>query len=834
MREFIFDSAQEVDPTKFDDLKPFLHKDGMTGFLRNTDDLLGLSRNMRSSTDVFQDAQKELETGQVTDGRVAEFFLDQQPEGDFGHAGYFDYLVNCWEADAGVVVHPDFLMEIVMSQVRQLTVEIPKTLVQTPHGPMTVPIGMTEMPPRFVYQLSNDPVKQHPRVVLCCSLPAIRVLGDHSEWMNLVMRLGLMARAFQNSYSLHQYLSQAVTTVQKMIDNLDNSEFWAKFFWMTKHEYNNPAEFKGHVSELVVCNSVTSLVRFQLLYEQTTQVKSYYMVSGTLSSRLEGKFAIPQYFESRTVVDREVMNVSPERQQNNRGLLDFKNLITGLDQNRDLHLPYQLLTSKRWLPTVDDRGNLIPMKTESEFMKDNATMLRLGSVTPEQLMKRYQEYTAKYQTVSSEYQKYTEDPEAFVAQQKAEQLRERQEHPNFWCHHAGLEELTSYQMKTFWLDYPVEAWRAAVKDQEELLQATDQYLNIIGPLMFGKFFIVHSLIKSIHNPMMFWKVARYLRERGQVLPVFQNAGQQSLHGLAHLNSFADFDPDIGFLMFTVWDMLFTDRWTPRTLNLAITKEFVRKVLEYDPDRMYKALQKFLTDCFEMKVTQWKKFPESRDQRSRDPDPLKHFYLCWYEGECRVEPSDSGKDSRLTEIFFECMKCLSDITDGRLGSDPEQEWILTMNGYIAEMFPGDSSVPMLSQQHLEAIRERHRIRVAVIAAIKEHIKSHPRKRVIWVYESKRAEIHVKEMNYDSFRQIFDFDAFSGNAADGFELYIQNREMYVQHRKYNSHLESYCYQMIDYHVVNAVQEVCAKMNCTVRMDRIFHDGSKPPQFILDQKK
>lgn len=230
----------------------------------------------------LENLKEEIETQiSITTPFVKEMFKYPIIDADFYCKGYLDYLYNCWNYDLGIEIAPCYIWNVILWRICQyinkdseryrkiftnsnekITVEyIPSGIDFNPQEFVSmikdkIPSNIDVWFPEFEYQpdLYKDSMyglfaemvqKYYGCMLLGCGCPKIRLLGTKEEWMKIITTLDNLPIK-----ELCPYVNKAKKYVQEFIDNLDNQEYWKKFFYTKYCGSGSQKEYLGKIMEL--------------------------------------------------------------------------------------------------------------------------------------------------------------------------------------------------------------------------------------------------------------------------------------------------------------------------------------------------------------------------------------------------------------------------------------------------------------------------------------------------------------------------------------------------------------------------------------------------------
>jgi len=230
----------------------------------------------------LENFQKEIETGfSITTPVVKEFFKYPLINSDFYCKGYLHYLFICWNNDLGIEIAPCYIWNIILWRICQYVNAEPEryrkifttsdekiTMEYIPEGNEfnpeefvsmireKIPSNIDVWFPDFEYQpeMYKDSMyglfaemvqKYYGCMILGCGCPKIRILGTKDEWNKIITTLDNLPIK-----ELCPYINKAKKIVQEFIDNLENQEYWKKFFYTKFCGSGSQQEYLGKIMDL--------------------------------------------------------------------------------------------------------------------------------------------------------------------------------------------------------------------------------------------------------------------------------------------------------------------------------------------------------------------------------------------------------------------------------------------------------------------------------------------------------------------------------------------------------------------------------------------------------
>lgn len=222
--------------------------------------------------------QKEVKTGICkTKNYPQEKLKYPLPEYDFYTSGYLDYLMFCWENDLGIEIAPCYIWNIILWKIcgivnedhekyRHIFTENSEKeticYLADEFDPIEflellkpkIPTDTSVWFPNLEFQPENYHLsisglfaemvqKYYGCMVLGCGCPKIRIIGNKDEWQKIIDCLD------KNPIN-HKYITKAKSIVTEFINNLENPDYWKKFFYGVRCGSGSQVEYDGYIIQL--------------------------------------------------------------------------------------------------------------------------------------------------------------------------------------------------------------------------------------------------------------------------------------------------------------------------------------------------------------------------------------------------------------------------------------------------------------------------------------------------------------------------------------------------------------------------------------------------------
>lgn len=301
-------------------------------------------------------------------------------DADFYCSGYLDYLMFCWENDLGIEIAPCNIWNVILWKIcgivnknseeyRDIFTKSDKketiAYMANEFNPVEflehlkgfIPTDTKNWFPDFTHQPDNYHTsmcglfaemvqKYYGCFILGCGCPKIRLIGDTSEWTKIITAL--------EKIPIHGgYINKAKSIVNQFIQNLENPEYWKKFFYGVRCGSGSQVEYKGYIMKLAESEDSIDRVpnilgKYQFEYSlqhtfipglrpehlgENGGIKSYFH-SGVMSSKIdEFGIAVPIYNWNVSLPEPEAGKLTLEGLERSKKILDIMNIIDFFKKN---------------------------------------------------------------------------------------------------------------------------------------------------------------------------------------------------------------------------------------------------------------------------------------------------------------------------------------------------------------------------------------------------------------------------------------------------------------------------------------------------------------------
>lgn len=331
---------------------------------------------LRSSQDSYPKSEDNLEQldlqkfNKVKIGKKykVEEFIYPVPQGKTTyHNGYLKYVLTAWLNDCGIELGPWHVWNIVFHQLCQIvkndlqkyrdifTTSAKKITIEFGDGNMFdidrfineikqhVPLNIDTFIPQFpnqpplyrecMYGLFADMVHEYYGcMIFSCSIPKVRVLGTDADWAILMDTVKSVNAFFTAKNVTVDYLTRSTSAVFEMIANLNNADYWSKFFFVKHCGSGSEQQIDGHVLKLLAREDtylihelpdMISRYPFEYLHNGNLK-KDMNFVAGILFSSIDNEgYLVQEYHTNITYYDYDLCKIQEHDNQELDILIEF-------------------------------------------------------------------------------------------------------------------------------------------------------------------------------------------------------------------------------------------------------------------------------------------------------------------------------------------------------------------------------------------------------------------------------------------------------------------------------------------------------------------------------
>ncbi|AYV78246.1 MAG: protein of unknown function DUF4419 [Edafosvirus sp.] len=263
-------------------------------------------------------------------------FVEEKKDTYF-HNGYLKYLLTAWKNDCGIDVDPIYIYNLILHQLCKIVNSNPekyRSIFTREQKQIEIDIGygfdikkfidelkthipfdvdkfvprVPDAPPNFMdsmYGLFGEMVKTF---YICshtsCSIPKVKLCADMKKWNLINETLTNIQNIFIEKGIEEKYLIKCQRKFQEMMANINNKEYWSKFFYIKECGSGTMINTYGHIMEMldndkmIHSTQIPSMVSRFMFIDKVNPLKpkKYHFISGIMSSKLdENNILIPQY-----------------------------------------------------------------------------------------------------------------------------------------------------------------------------------------------------------------------------------------------------------------------------------------------------------------------------------------------------------------------------------------------------------------------------------------------------------------------------------------------------------------------------------------------------------
>lgn len=255
------------------------------------------------------------------------------------HNNYLDYLSKCYSSHNGIIVKPDYIWYTILCEMAVIVKNEPEKFrkiftdsnikkevsVFTDH-PVVMPIDtlieevfklipselkksdilldFSTLTKKSIFGLSTaflDAVSPYYNYSMyMCGYNKINVFGVVGDYQLIVDSMLRLVSIFEGTH-ITTYFAKCLVTLNAIIDNFDDKEFWKNIFYVTYCGSGHQEEAEGWFKDLFdVYPDVAYVSNFSshisvIKYKNLDTGKSYEMKSGILSSVESSDYLVPDF-----------------------------------------------------------------------------------------------------------------------------------------------------------------------------------------------------------------------------------------------------------------------------------------------------------------------------------------------------------------------------------------------------------------------------------------------------------------------------------------------------------------------------------------------------------
>jgi len=327
------------------------------------------------------------------------------------HLGYIEYLLCAWENDLGIEIGPWNIWNIILWNIKLITCADPnkfkslwmidesiKSTILRKNNIEEFEIKdlyniISENIPNntkeaLIYDFKNSPnnytecmygmiadiYKEYVKTyLLCCKITDVKIVGDREEWEKLILHIGKVKDIYKeyDEIKLNNYFERINNYVIECLVNLDNKDFWLKFFYVENCGSGSQQEIKGGIKNLlfdeneILIEKIPKIIsKFPFECIDTTKSKHNF-TSGVLTSYLnEYNILVPEYQYFITEYDKNILqNEKEEKDKNN--LLKCLEILNSYSISPIFHNP---ISDKVFLEEFNNVNFYLGKISEDEFI----------------------------------------------------------------------------------------------------------------------------------------------------------------------------------------------------------------------------------------------------------------------------------------------------------------------------------------------------------------------------------------------------------------------------------------------------------------------------------
>lgn len=270
------------------------------------------------------------------------------PDGFVYHQGYLRYLEICWRDHLSAVISPDIIWHMVLCElafvVKQSPNQFAELFTTTPEKKQIILVHTKEVDridvdaivatlkrcvptdvdlflPRFT---TSTPMSQlafhvafadmvspyHSYGTFMCGIPAIRVIGEESDWSSIYGRLDKLKRPFAGHTTITSYLDRCMNRVAFMMNG--DADFWKGMVSLKRCGSGSQHEMSGWIMDFVMCVKPGTQIEglpthlSKMDWVNITTKQKFRLNAGVLRSQYQDGFLVPEFHAGSWEITQEI------------------------------------------------------------------------------------------------------------------------------------------------------------------------------------------------------------------------------------------------------------------------------------------------------------------------------------------------------------------------------------------------------------------------------------------------------------------------------------------------------------------------------------------------
>lgn len=255
------------------------------------------------------------------------------------HRNYLEYLKLAWSYHYGIVVSPDILWHIMLSEIAECVKTRPDDfrslftntqegkqqivivndsitdinlgtliLALKDHVPTNIDIFIPKFSTStdisqsaFFAAFADMASPYYDYMMTLCAIPKVKILGDISEYERMVILVEKLNLLF-NDQQINNYLQRIKGNFEKIVESIktDNRQFWSDIFKIAYCGSGHPDKIEGWITEMFLdpssrsINDMPSIVSM-VEYKQIDLNRNFKKFVGLFGSNIEDEFLVPEF-----------------------------------------------------------------------------------------------------------------------------------------------------------------------------------------------------------------------------------------------------------------------------------------------------------------------------------------------------------------------------------------------------------------------------------------------------------------------------------------------------------------------------------------------------------
>lgn len=274
------------------------------------------------------------------------------------HINYLTYLETCWKTHYGLIVKPDFLWFIIISEIASIIKDSPEdyranfseskaklSLTIAHSDPSVLNIDslfekLSEVLPNkdiisdFIPEFSTSNASDtfafksvlcdamqvyYEYFTYCCGISKMKIFGTKDDYNVMSYKLDHLLSNGLDKPKMRSYIEQVKEQLKTIYDNFDNDEFWSGMFWLEFCGSGSQTEVRGWIRNFYIKNINPSYVSNYsksvsvVPYKNLADGKYYTLMCGLFESNISQDGYLNPEFNYLICNDNEVRLTDGEK-----------------------------------------------------------------------------------------------------------------------------------------------------------------------------------------------------------------------------------------------------------------------------------------------------------------------------------------------------------------------------------------------------------------------------------------------------------------------------------------------------------------------------------------